>query len=101
MKIIVRRNGLKGPILYEGMDMKEAIWAARDYDQYRHLTDDILGVRIIATLGSGLRYAVHNWRLGCFREEPEGDLIYDLLSKDGNSLTNRPRKRSTAKQERK
>ena len=82
MKIIVRSNGLKGPILYKGTDMNDAIWAARDYDQYRHLTDDVLAVQIIATLGSGLRYAVHNWRLGCFREEPEGDLIYDLLSKD-------------------
>lgn len=81
MKVVVRRNGLHGPIIYQGTDMDEAICAARDYDQYRHLTDDVLAVQIIATLGSGLRYSVHNWRLGCFRDEPEGDLIYDLLSK--------------------
>ena len=76
MKIIVRRNGLHGPIIYKGSDMNDAICAAREYNKYRHLTNDILGVRIVAG-----NYLVHNWQPGPFGEEPEGDLIYELLSK--------------------
>ena len=74
MKIIVRSNGLKGPILYKGTDMDDAVCAAREYNKYRHLTNDILGVRIVAG-----NYLVHNWQPGPFGEEPEDGLRYEFL----------------------
>ena len=79
MKFVVRRNGLKGPIIYQGANMDEAISCARECDKYRHLSNDIHDIRILAYHPGGISI-VHNWRLvGPFGEEPEEGLIYQGL----------------------